>query len=265
MPRAKREKSKTNIYHIVCRALNKQVLFEEDRDYLKYLSIVREAKDDFKFSIYAYCIMSNHIHLVIKDNYDNLSKFISIINQRYSMYYNKKNNRVGYVFSGRFYSETIENKEYFLQCIRYIHQNPLKAMICKKVDDYKFSSIHAYKNLRGNYLDLVNIKPVFAKMYKTQFLTYQYELNHDRCLDIIYSKLSDNEVMRMLHKIANVKNNKEFQEMLESKKCYFILELLDYGIPIMQLTRVSGLTYNKIQKLRLGVIGKVENLVYKRD
>ena len=138
-------------------------------------------------------------------------------------------------------------------------------MICKKVDEYKFSSIHAYKNLRGNYLDLVSIKSVFVKMNKTQFLKYQYELNHDRCLDIIYSKLSDNEAMKMLHKIANVKNNMEFQELLESEKCYFVLELLDYGIPIMQLSRVSGLTYNKIQKLRLGVIGKVENLVYKRE
>ena len=59
-------------------------------------------------------------------------------------------------------------------------------MICKKVDEYKFSSIHAYKNLRGNYLDLVSIKSIFAKMNKTQFLKYQYELNHDRCLDITY-------------------------------------------------------------------------------
>ena len=78
------------------------------------------------------------------------------INSRYANYYNLKNARTGYVFNDRYHSENVENVKYFLTCLRYIHQNPIKAGICNKTYEYKFSSIHAYRRDKGNYLDLVN-------------------------------------------------------------------------------------------------------------
>lgn len=90
MPRAKRKKSKINIYHVMGRALNKQVLFEDEKDCLVFLSYLKEAKEEYKFNIYAYCLMNNHFHLVIKDKFNNLSKTMNNICQRYSKYYNKK-------------------------------------------------------------------------------------------------------------------------------------------------------------------------------
>lgn len=262
MPRLKREKSNTKIYHVMSRALNKQILFESDKDCLVFLSYLKEAKEEYKFAIYAYCLMSNHFHLVIQDKNDNLSSAIQKICQRYSKYYNAKNDRTGYVFNDRFHSEAIEDKEYFLTCIRYVHQNPVKALICKQVNKYKFTSYHAYKNENSNYLGLVDCKPVYKIISKEDFVKFNNEMNHDKCMDMVHSKLSDNVVAKMLYKISNVKNNKEFQHLDEAKKCYYILKLLDYGIPILKLSRVSGLTYGKIQRIKKGTIGNVKSLTY---
>lgn len=262
MPRVKRKKSKTNIYHVMGRALNKQILFEDERDCLVFLSYLKEAKEEYKFDVYAYCLMNNHFHLVIKDNHNNLSKTMNNICQRYSKYYNKKNNRTGYVFNDRFHSEPIENNEYLLACIRYVHQNPVKAMICEKANKYKFTSYHAYNNYKSNYLGLVDCEIVYAIMSKDEFLKFNNDSNHDRFMDAVNNKLNDNGVLKILYKISNVKSRIEFENLTEAEKCYHILKLLDYGIPIVQLSRVSGLSYGKIQRIKKGAIGKVTNLTY---
>ena len=145
MPRVARIESKTKIYHIMSRTLNKQTLFDEEKDYLRFLHIVESVKNEIDFSLYGYCIMNNHYHMLIKDKNNKISVIMNKINSKYANYYNLKNARTGYVFNGRYHSENVENVKYFLTCIRYIHQNPVKAGICNKTYDYKFSSIHSYR------------------------------------------------------------------------------------------------------------------------
>lgn len=215
MPRKARVESKTKIYHVMSRALNKQILFDDEKDYLKFLHIVKSTKSEIDFDLYGYCIMSNHYHLLIKDKSNKLSAIMNKINSRYANYYNLKNARAGYVFNDRYHSETVENVKYFLTCLRYIHQNPIKAGICNKTYEYKFSSIHAYRRDKGKYLDLVNTK-------------------------------------------------KEYLQASEEEKVIAILNLIDYSIPLMQLSRVTGFYYNKLQKLRIGKDGNTVSLTYKR-
>ena len=210
MPRKARVESKTKIYHVMSRALNKQILFDDEKDYLKFLNIVKSTKSEIDFDLYWYCIMSNHYHLLIKDKSNKLSAIMNKINSRYANYYNLKNARTGYVFNDRYHSENVENVKYFLTCLRYIHQNPIKAGICNKTYEYKFSSIHAYRRDKGNYLDLVNTK------------------------------------------------------FIEEEKVIAILNLIDYSIPLMQPSRVTGFYYNKLQKLRIGKDENTVSLTYKR-
>ena len=215
MPRKARVESKTKIYHVMSRALNKQILFDDEKDYLKFLNIVKSTKSEIDFDLYGYCIMSNHYHLLINDKSNKLSAIMNKINSRYANYYNLKNARTGYVFNDRYHSENVENVKYFLTCLRYIHQNPIKAGICNKTYEYKFSSIHAYRRDKGNYLDLANTK-------------------------------------------------KEYLQASEEEKVIAILNLIDYSIPLMQLSRVTGFYYNKLQKLRIGKDGNTVSLTYKR-
>lgn len=262
MPRIERKISKMKLYHVMSRALNKQLLFFDETDYLKYLEMVSDLKDEFDIEIISYCLMSNHTHLLIYDKKNNLSKFIGKLNSRYAMYYNKKNFRVGYVFSGRFKSECIESEEYFLECIRYIHQNPVRAKICANTYDYKFSSIHAYRSKKGNYLDIVNVDKIYKLISKNKFLTWNEEVNNDKFIEVVNNKLIDEEVLSILYKYAKVKTQKEYNALDEAVKMHGILKMIDNGGKIRQLSRVSGISYSKIQRLKRGEEGKVVNLTY---
>lgn len=263
MPRKPREKSKTNIYHIMNRALNRQTLFDEESDYLKFLNILSETKKTNKFEIYAYCLMNNHYHIIINAKNLNIGKIMNTINSKYANYYNLKNGRTGYVFNDRFHSENIENMKYFLTCTRYIHQNPVKALICKKTYEYKFTSIHAYRKEKSNYLDLVDTKLIKDKFNIDEFLKWNEETNRDRCMDVANNKLTDEQVTKLLYKIMGIKNKKEYLQLSDAEKIVNILKLIDLSIPLMQLSRVTGIYYNKLQKLRIGKEGKVVSLTYK--
>lgn len=263
MPRRERVKPNSKIYHVMCRALNKQVLFDEEEDFLFYLNLIKKNSVKENIKIYAYCLMTNHVHIMIKDIDDNLNIYMKGINVAYAKYYNKKYGRTGYVFNDRFHSEPIEKNKYFLTCMRYIHQNPVKAMICAKTYDYKFSSIHAYRSDKGNYLELVDTKYILDKFDKKEFLKWTEANNNDRCMDVMCNKMSDGEVSKLLYDTIGVKGKREYLQKTEAEKVLAVLKLLDFSIPMMQLARVSGIYYNKIQKLRIGKVGETISLTYK--
>lgn len=144
MPRYARTKSKTGIYHIMVRGINKQIIFREDKDKYFFLRLLADCKEETNFRLYAYCIMDNHVHLAIKDENNALAVTMKKINVAYAKYFNKKYERVGHLFQNRFGSQNIENDEYFLNLLRYVHKNPIVAGMVKKLDDYQWSSFNEY-------------------------------------------------------------------------------------------------------------------------
>ena len=117
MPRKFREKSFTNTYHCIIRGINKQNLFFDQQDKDKFLNELKKTKDKYNYSLYAYCIMSNHVHLLIKDNNNKLQSIMQSITISYSIYFNKKYDRSGHLFENRYKSSSIESKSYILTYI----------------------------------------------------------------------------------------------------------------------------------------------------
>ena len=151
MSRPAREYSVTGIYHVVIRGINKQSIFEQTSDYLKFKKIITKLKQELNFEIYVYCLMTNHVHILLKEN--NIGD-IPLIMKRlltgYAMYYNKKYDRTGPLFESRYKSRTVEIDEYFLAVVRYIHRNPIKAKMVENLQDYIWSSYLEYvKNIDG--------------------------------------------------------------------------------------------------------------------
>ena len=194
----------------MCRALNKQILFDEEEDFLFYLKLISDNKEKYGMNIYGYCLMTNHVHMLLYDKNDKLKLFMKSINVSYAKYYNTKYGRIGYVFNDRYHSEPVEKIKYFITCLRYIHQNPVKAMLCDKTYKYKFSSIHAYRKETSNYLEIVDTSYMYKKFDKKEFLKWNEIDNHDRCMDIMLNKMSDSEVAKLLYKIMNVNGKKEY-------------------------------------------------------
>ena len=112
MPRMERIKSKTKVYHVVDRGINKQNIFLDQQDLKKYREEVKKTKEKYNYEILAYAFMNNHVHFVIYDKNDNMSTAIQSLNVRYSIYFNKKYDRIGHLFENRFKSRVIENEKY---------------------------------------------------------------------------------------------------------------------------------------------------------
>ena len=130
---------RVGFYHIINRGVAKNNIYLCDDDFLKFLEIVQEASIEYKFEIYSYCLMKNHYHLLLKTTSENLSTLMQKINSRYSIYFNKKYNRVGPLWQGRFKSWYVYDENYLDTLVRYIELNPIKANITKKIGEYKWA------------------------------------------------------------------------------------------------------------------------------
>ena len=141
LPRKARKQSSTSIYHVMSRGLNKLAIFKEKREKTRMLNLIRENLSNYNVEIYAYCIMSNHFHLLIKADLEELASFMARVLAAFAKYYNFKHNRIGYVFQDRYKSQRVENMNYFWACLRYIHNNPLYLSGVEIILNYKYSSL----------------------------------------------------------------------------------------------------------------------------
>lgn len=144
------------VYHVMWRSINKQIIFHEKKDYYTFLSAVRYSQKILDYDLIAYCIMGNHVHLMIKEGADNISKIMQVIGSAFVRHYNEYKGRMGPLFQARFKSESIETQQYFVRCIRYICMNPVKAGLTKSVDEYKYSSFNEMVHPKKS--NLINVE-----------------------------------------------------------------------------------------------------------
>lgn len=145
MGRQARQISQTGLYHIIFRGISRQNIFEEESDYEKLKEIIVKVKEETKMKLYAYCFMSNHVHLFIKEEHmGQISKIMTKILSHYATWYNIKYLRTGTLFGSRYKSEPVEDEKYYMGLTRYIHQNPLKAGMIEHISEYPYSSYREY-------------------------------------------------------------------------------------------------------------------------
>ncbi|WP_106496344.1 transposase [Lentibacillus sp. Marseille-P4043] len=253
MTRIPRRKSTNGIYHIMLRGINRQTIFEDDEDKLRLLSTIKRFKGKDSFELFAYCLMDNHIHLLIKEAEESISKTIQRISASYVYWYNNKYERFGHLFQERFKSENVDTIAYFFTVLRYIHQNPVKAGIANNAFACEWTSIHEYYG-RAN---LVTVDFVFQlispnRNKATQLFTeYMLATNDDECLDNdVKVKRSDSEVKRHLANLG-IPNNTVLQQMEKQKRNKIISELRGLeGITIRQLARITGISKSVIHRIQ---------------
>lgn len=154
MSRFPRNYIKTIFFHVITQGINKSYIFEKSEDIKYHIKTMYKLSAQHEIKIIAYCIMNNHVHMLI-ETYDikELSKYMQRLNTTYAKYYNKKYNRIGYVFRDRYKSEGIYSEEQLYNCIKYIYDNPVKARICNRPEEYPYSNYKKInKNLKENYI-----------------------------------------------------------------------------------------------------------------
>ncbi len=143
-PRKPRIHYSNAFYHVMLRGNYRQNIFHFDRDYRYFYNLLGKVVRLYGCRIHLFCLMTNHVHLVVEVNYAPLGKIIQSIASPYARYFNKKFNESGHLFQGRYQSKIIQDERYFSELCYYIHSNPTKAGLVKNLDDYPWSSHVAY-------------------------------------------------------------------------------------------------------------------------
>lgn len=254
MPRKARKKSISGIYHIIMRGINRQTIFEDEEDCGQFLETVKRYKEKSGYEVYAYCLMGNHVHLLIKIVKESLEQVMRRICGSYVYWYNNKYQRVGNLFQDRFKSEPVENDQYFQTVIRYIHQNPVKAGLVKQAEEYKWSSFHEYVS----HVNLVN-KDFLLDMISDdrekiiqEFIEYTNDVIDQECLDVdkdVKQRIADEEAKAIIKTICNLKNAIDLQQFdCQTRNTYLRILKQKHNLSIRQIERLTGINRGIVLK-----------------
>ena len=255
MTRQPRLSSQSGIYHVMLRGVNRQQIFEDDDDYRKFIMILHDMtspKDELKrplpprCAFYTYCLMPNHVHLLIQEKEEKLSKTVKQIASRYAMYYNNKYEHFGHLFQDRFKSEPVESYSYFLTLIRYIHRNPVAGRLCQRVEDYDWSSWAEYTNAPNRVSAICSVTTVLNRIpldelreqVHTPLPKAQQVLDFDR-----YRGIAPTEaVIDFLKSAYQVKDPKDLKTYPKVQRDEILQAALDFGAGINQLSCLTSIS-----------------------
>lgn len=247
MSRTARKLSKLGLYHIMIRGINKQQIFEDNFDYKKFLYITSDYKADCHFKLHAYCIMGNHVHLLLEVSDTPLSEILRRIECRFVYWYNKKYQRTGHLFQDRFRSEIIKDDFHFLRIIRYIQQNPVKAGLCATSEDYPWSSYHAYAGTDDGLTDIQKATSVAGD--RKTLLQFFNAFSNEQYLDISTScRLTDREAREIIYNISQCSSATKFQALSKLQKLSYIKEFKKQGLSIRQISRLCGVSKSIVER-----------------
>lgn len=226
MKRIPRSEYHHGFFHVMVQGINKKFIFEKSIEKEEYLSLLLKYKENFKIILLAYCIMDNHVHLLIyTDEVYEMSEYMRIVNSKFARDYNKAFDRVGYVFRDRFNSQYIDTKDYLQKCLNYIHMNPVKANIVKKPSEYKYSTYNDYMEKKGIVNDRViekifnekeDYKEKFANIPNDEIEVMDIDREQENFMVAVKKYIKKRKV-----ELENVKNKRElFNEFCE----YLVIE-----------------------------------------
>lgn len=253
MPRRPREECESQIYHVVQRGVGQQMIFEDDDDRRFFLELLRKHLcDRSPSSLLAWCLMSNHTHLLIHRELSVLSKAMKLIGVSYARYFNDRYNRAGHLFQGRFASEPIKRDSQLMATIRYIHNNPVKANAAN-VDDYEWSSYQDYLDEeRESLLDRDYVIDLFGS--RSGFVRFhEVDDGGERHLDIPTErrnafKLTEPEALDVAGDVLGAGRIGSLKAEAKPMRDDSIRQLRAAGLSARQIMRITGISLGVISR-----------------
>ena len=262
-----RSLSATGLYHVMIRGVNQQDIFTNDDERFKYLHLLIKASTLYSTKILAWCLMTNHVHLLIYQPDILPSEFMQYTSGAYAGYFNEKHERTGHLFQGRYLSENIENERYLFNVFRYIHMNPEKAGI-SQTSAYPWSSYHEYAAHEPE-----NLKNAFAAMYSKDMLLLPKICDIEYLKDYFHSdpagftdilkSAPDKDFISTLDKPKTFSDDEAFKladslinggiyslaESDKAKRNEAIITLHKSGLKASQIIRITGFTKSEVYHL----------------
>lgn len=234
-----REESRLGYYHVVGRGVSKQVIFLDPKDFMYfYAAVLKEGEWDFE--VPAWCLMDNHFHLLVKGDIESLRKKMQSLLGGYSRHFNFKYKRTGPLFDGHFFSEPINDFEYLVQVVRYIHQNPIKVLDCD-IEGYMWSSYRQFlsdeaSNTQLEIIERFGGREAFVKKHhylvKGEFVGSEFKNR----------RISDHEALEIAKRTLGEDLSKRDLLLLPSRRREIFQSWLDSGMSFSQISRITGLS-----------------------
>ncbi|MDL4841744.1 transposase [Aquibacillus rhizosphaerae] len=258
MPRKARIRSASGIYHIMWRGANRQEIFHDEEDCRYFLHTINKYKVKSGIHVLGWCLMNNHVHLLIREGQEEISTTMKRIGVTFVWYYNLKYTTTGHLFQDRYKSESVETIRYLLTVIRYIHQNPMKAGIVSKIDEWRWSSLLGYLDktvFPSDLLDCDYILKMFSENRDTaqeRFKEFHKRTNKDECLD---------EQVIVRKRFTDVEARKEIKHVLGSIEIAQVKSLpkLDRDVILQKVKEIDGIS----QRQAARILGVSSNLIFK--
>lgn len=243
MPRRARIMSASGYMHIIVRGIGKQLLFEDDYDYRYYLAKLERYCMDTEVRVCAYCLMDNHVHLLVRGEHESIVLLMKKIGVSYSWYYNKKYEREGHLFQDRYKSEPIENEAYFLTAFRYILKNPQKAGICSAMQ-YPWNSYRYYDNPLP-FMDLSAIHSLLGDF--RNYSKYIEGEDEDKGLEHSRNRHGDSWAKEIMKRYLGIESGTTLQKYSKEDRNAALAKLKEHGLSVRQISRLTGIGRNIVQ------------------
>jgi len=274
MGRRPRLEFKGAIYHVIKRGNNKDYIFRAEENKEFFLAYLEYANEDGVFNLLGYVIMDNHYHLIIETKEKPLHKIMQQVNNAYSKNYNTRYKRSDHVFGGRYKAILVKDDRYLLSLLRYVHQNPVRAKMCKKAKDYQWSSDQYYRNNIKKQVYIDKILNIFFENRATALA--EYEKFMDQTEQIIRAKdfFEEGEVIGEHVQENNSSKNQDSKEYLldeilrrvvENEDDFLMIKsgsrkryLRDYKMNYVKAAVEAGYTFKEIGK-NIGVSAEAAN------
>ena len=248
-----RIESATGIYHVILRGINRQNIFENRNDFKWFEKCLKKVKESCGLKVFAYCLMSNHAHIVAGVGSEPIGASLKRIGVSYAFWYNNKYNRQGTLFQDRYISEPVEDDNYLLAVVRYIHQNPIMAGICKTAADYEWSSYADYIGESDGFTDTEDVLGLFSENLTNQirlFEEFTQEAVKGEYVDIDDDVCSSDDAIKdRIEGICGARSAGEFQSLPPDEREQAIRMMRVSGLSIRQVVRFTGVPFGIVRMI----------------
>ncbi len=253
------------LYHIIQRGNNKNYIYEDILDKKMFFKLLIKAKDKFDFKVLYYVLMDNHYHMIVEAGETPISKAFQWFNMLYSKYYNKRYNRTGSIYGGRYNSTLISETRYYYQLIKYIAYNPVKAKIVNNACDYLWSAHISVLTGNKSVIDIDRMLSFFpgpkskALNQYIELVEKEIEIRSDFGFD---TNKEDQKIVNSLNYLLESLNYSDKvlkkiklgdkSQNIKSERDEFIKVAYESGFTINEIARYTSFSYEGIRKILRG-------------
>jgi len=249
MPRRARRIAESGIYHVMMRGVNRDAIFLEEEDGDRFLHALDQTRKLSGCRVLAYCLMPNHVHLVLRIADEPIGAVIKRLGVRYAGWFNRKYGRVGHLFQDRFRSEPVEDDAYFVSVIRYVWDNPVEAGLAPSAEKYRWSSRRFLG--RPSLVDEAELRRLMPPGAMDQAASVRTVSSIEDSKTHRLPRYTENEVGLMLAHACGARSAEDFSYLSLHAQRRAICELRTRSVSYAQIARATGLSNSRVRRVHI--------------